>query len=64
MRIGGVPIVFVTPLGSTADGVGGAIDQIIDYLQRGAARRPEPNASLIGYYADTPTQPGVWLAVV
>jgi conjugative relaxase-like TrwC/TraI family protein len=60
MRVGGVPIVFVTPLGSTADGVGGAIDQIIDYLQRGAARRPEPNASLVGYYADTPTQPGVW----
>jgi conjugative relaxase-like TrwC/TraI family protein len=60
MRIPGVPIVSVTPLGSSAADIGGAIDQIIDYLQRGAARRPEPNASILGYYADAPTAPGVW----
>ena len=51
-----VPIVSVTPLGSTASGVDAAIDQIISYLQRGAARRPEPHAAMLGYYADSPTQ--------
>jgi conjugative relaxase-like TrwC/TraI family protein len=55
-----VPIVAVTPLGSNQSDIGSAIDQIIDYLHRGSARRPEPNASLVGYYADTPTQPGTW----
>ncbi len=65
-RIGGVdgesddmPIVFVTPLGSNASGASAAIGQIIDYLERGA-RRPQPNASIVGYYADTPTAAGVW----
>ncbi len=54
-----MPIVSVTPLGSSVSGTGGAIDQIIDYLQRGA-QRPEPNSSIAGYYADTPTSAGVW----
>ncbi len=54
-----MPIVSVTPLGSSSDGVGSAIGQIIDYLERGI-RRPQPNASLVGYYADTPTTAGVW----
>ncbi len=48
-----MPIVSVTPLGSNASGTGAAIGQIIDYLERGS-RRPEPNASIVGYYADTP----------
>ena len=54
-----MPIVSVTPLGSSSDGVGSAIGQIIDYLERGS-RRPQPNASIAGYYADTPTTAGVW----
>jgi TrwC relaxase len=54
-----VPIVSVTPLGSDASGVGAAVGQIIDYLYRGT-RRPEPNMSISGYYADTPNSPGVW----
>ncbi len=54
-----MPIVSVTPLGSAPDGVGSAIGQIIDYLERGS-RRPQPNASIVGYYADTPTTAGVW----
>ncbi len=54
-----MPIVSVTPLGSDASGVGAAVGQIIDYLYRGA-RRPEPNMSIAGYYADTPNSPGVW----
>ena len=54
-----MPIVSVTPLGSNSGGVGAAIGQIIDYLERGA-RLPEPNALLVGYYADTPTAAGTW----
>ncbi len=54
-----MPIVSVTPLGSSSDGVGSAIGQIIDYLERGS-RRPQPNTSLVGYYADTPTTARVW----
>ena len=54
-----MPIVSVTPLGSNASGTGAAIGQIIDYLERGS-RRPEPNANIVGYYADTPTSAGVW----
>ena len=54
-----VPIVSVTPLGSAASGTGAAVGQIIDYLERGS-RRPQPNASITGYYADTPTTTGVW----
>ncbi len=55
-----MPIVSVTPLGSGARDVDSAIGQIIDYLHRGGARRPELNPSIVGYYADTPTEPGVW----
>ncbi len=54
-----MPIVSVTPLGSAPDGVGSAIGQIIDYLER-CSRRPPQNASLVGYYADTPNTAGVW----
>ena len=54
-----MPIVSVTPLGSNSGGVGAAIGQIIDYLERGA-RLPEPNATLVSYYADTPTSAGTW----
>jgi conjugative relaxase-like TrwC/TraI family protein len=49
----------VTPLGSNSGGVGSAIGQIIDYLERGS-RRPQPNAAIAGYYADTPNSAGVW----
>jgi conjugative relaxase-like TrwC/TraI family protein len=51
---------YVTPLGSSASDVGAAINQIIDYLQRGT-KLAQPNTSpTIGYYADSAEGPGVW----
>ncbi len=55
-----MPIVHVTPLGSSASDVGAAIGQIIDYLQRGS-KTPQPNSSpTVDYYADSAEGPGIW----
>ena len=54
-----MPIVHVSPLGSSASEVDTAIGQIIDYLQRGA-KVPQPNASPAAYYADSAGGLGVW----
>jgi TrwC relaxase len=55
-----MPIVHVSPLGSSASDVGAAINQIIDYLQRGT-KLAQPNTSpTVSYYADSAEGPGVW----
>ncbi len=55
-----MPIVHVSPLGSSASDVGAAINQIIDYLQRGTKLAQANSSPTVGYYADSAEGPGVW----
>ena len=52
-----MPILDVTPLGSTRSGTAAAVSRIVDYLTRPAPARA---ASVEGYFADRAERPGVW----
>jgi conjugative relaxase-like TrwC/TraI family protein len=55
-----MPILEITPLGSTRSGTSGAVAAIVDYLTRGLQRGGQGIGLAAGYYADRPERPGIW----
>lgn len=55
-----MPILDITPLGSTRSGTAGAVAAIVDYLTRGLQRGGAGIGQAAGYYADRPERPGIW----
>ena len=52
-----MPILDVTPLGSTRSGTAAAVGRIVDYLTQPT---PAQTDGVEGYYADRAERPGVW----
>lgn len=57
-----VPILDVTPLGSSRSGAAGAATAIVDYLTRPAQQPPagEDAGGPVAYYGDRAERPGIW----
>jgi conjugative relaxase-like TrwC/TraI family protein len=55
-----MPILDITPLGSTRSGTAGAVAAIVDYLTRGLQRSGPTIGHTAGYYADQAERPGIW----
>ena len=54
-----MPILDITPLGSSRSDAAGAVAAIVDYLTRNARGITPGSDGAVGYYADRAERPGI-----